>query len=77
MNAGMRQDLLKKKMSVILAVSDIFKTLKYKSDINSKYFNDVSVGKRDAQSIYLGLSYRIGKVVKKPSEEKLQFDNNL
>ena len=77
MNAGMRQDLLKKKMSVILTVSDLFKTLKYKSELNSAYFNEISVGRRDAQIIYLGISYRFGKVIKKSNEVKLQFDNNL
>lgn len=77
MNAGMRQDLLKKKMSVIVTVSDLFKTLKYKNEINSAYFNELSIGRRDAQIIYLGISYRFGKVIKKSNEEKLQFDNNL
>ena len=77
MNAGMRQDLLKKKMSVILTVSDLFKTLKYKNELNSAYFNEISVGRRDAQIIYLGISYRFGKVIKKSNEVKLQFDNNL
>ena len=76
-NAGMRQDLLKKKMSVILTVSDLFKTLTYKSEINTKYFNEQSVGSRDAQIFYLGVSYRLGKIIKKSNEEKLQFDNNL
>lgn len=77
LNAGMRQDLLKKKISVILTVSDLFKTLKYKSELNSTYFNELSVGRRDAQIIYLGISYRFGKLIKKSNEEKLQFDNNL
>ncbi|MEO7263580.1 MAG: TonB-dependent receptor [Ferruginibacter sp.] len=77
MNAGMRQDLFKKKMSVLLTVSDLFKTLKYRTQLNSNYFNELSVGKRDAQIIYLGISYRFGKSIKKANEVKLQFDNNL
>ena len=77
MNAGMRQDLFKKKMSVILTASDIFKTLKQKTSLNTAYLNELSVGKRDAQIIYLGISYRFGKIIKKQGEEKLQFDNNL
>ncbi|MBL0180803.1 MAG: TonB-dependent receptor [Chitinophagaceae bacterium] len=77
LNAGMRQDLLKKKMSVILTISDLFKTLQYKTELNSAYLNQTAVGKRDAQIFYLGISYRFGKAVKKSNEVKLQFDNNL
>ena len=76
-NAGMRQDMLKKKMSVILTVSDIFKTLQYKTELNSVYLNQTSIGRRDAQIIYLGVSYRFGKLIKKSNDFKLQFDNNL
>ena len=77
MNAGIRQGLFKKKMSVILTASDIFKTLQQRTHLHTPYLNEVSVGRRDAQIIYLGISYRFGKVIKKQGEEKLQFDNNL
>jgi outer membrane receptor protein involved in Fe transport len=77
LNSGIRQDLFKKKMSVTLTASDIFKTLKQKSKLNTPYLNQLVTGRRDAQIIYLGVSYRFGKQVKKQNEEKLQFDNNL
>ena len=77
LNSGIRQDLFKKKVSVILTASDIFKTLKQKSELNTLYLKQMSVGKRDARIIYLGISYRFGKTTKKQNEEKLQFDNNL
>ena len=77
MNAGMRQDLLKKKISVMLTASDIFKTLQQKTELSTHYLKQVTIGKRDAQIIYLGISYRFGKVIKKQNEEKMQFDNNL
>jgi outer membrane receptor protein involved in Fe transport len=77
MNAGMRQDLFKKKVSVTLTASDIFKTLKQRIELNTPYLKQVGIGTRDARIIYLGVSYRFGKVIKKTSEEKLQFDNNL
>ena len=76
-NAGVRQDLLKNKMSVILTASDLFKTLEQKYELNSSYLKQVAIGKRDAQIIYLGISYRFGKIIKKANEEKMQFDNNL
>jgi outer membrane receptor protein involved in Fe transport len=75
-NAGVRQDLFKKKASVILAISDLFKTLKQKTILNTSFLNQTSIGKRDAQIIYFGFSYRFGKMIKK-TDEKLQFDDNL
>ena len=77
MNTGVWQDLFKKKVSVILTVSDIFKTLQQKNGLNTAYLKQVSIGKRDAQVIYLGISYRFGKTIKKQPEKKLQFDDNL
>ena len=77
LNTGLRQDLFKKKVSVILTASDLFNTLKQKSELNTSYLKQTAIGKRDARIIYLGISYRFGKMIKKTNEEKLQFDNNL
>ncbi|MES2332737.1 MAG: TonB-dependent receptor [Bacteroidota bacterium] len=74
LNTGIRQDLFKKKVSVILAISDLFKSLQQESELNTPYLKQTSIGKRDAQIIYLGISYRFGKLIKK-AEDKLQFDN--
>ncbi len=76
LNSGMRQDLFKKKLSITLAASDLLKTLKQKSELNSLYLKQVVVGRRDARIIYLGISYRFGKLTKKTNDEKLQFDNS-
>jgi outer membrane receptor protein involved in Fe transport len=76
LNLGVRQDLFKKKVSMILAASDILRTLQQKSELNTSYLRQTSIGRRDAQIIYLGISYRFGKTLKK-AEEKLQFDNGL
>lgn len=76
-NTGIRQDLFKKKLSVILTASDLFQTLKQKSELTSTYLHQVAIGTRDARIMYIGVSYRFGKVIKKGGEEKLQFDNNL
>ena len=76
-NTGLRQDLFKKKLSVTLAASDLFNSLKQKSELNTVYLKQIVIGRRDARIIYLGISYRFGKMVKKQSEEKFQFDNNL
>ena len=77
LNAGMRQDLFKKKVSLTLTASDILNTLKQKTELNTPYLKQVAISKRDARIIYFGISYRFGKIIKKTGEEKLQFDNNL
>ena len=75
MNMGMRKDMFKNKLSVTLTASDLFNSLKQKTDLTTPYLHQVSVNKRDGRIIYLGLSYRFG-VIKKGKEEKLQFENN-
>ena len=77
LNSGIRQDLFKKKVSVILTASDLFNTLKQKSELNTNYLKQTAIGKRDARIFYIGISWRFGKQIKKATEEKLQFDNNL
>ncbi|HSU27569.1 MAG TPA: outer membrane beta-barrel family protein [Chitinophagaceae bacterium] len=77
LNTGMRQDLFKKKVSLTLTVSDLFNSLKQRSELNSAFINQVVVGRRDARIVYFGVSWRFGKLVKKNNEEKLQFDNSL
>ncbi len=76
-NSGLRQDILKKKVSLVLTASDLFKTLRDKRELNTPYLKQTAIGRRDARIIYFGISYRFGKTLKKPGEEKLQFDNGL
>ena len=76
LNAGMRQDLAKNKVSITLTASDILASLKQKTELNTPYLKQVSVGKRDGRIVYLGVSYRFG-IIKKAKDDKLQFDNSL
>ncbi len=77
LNAGLRQDLFKKKMSATLTVSDLFKTQRQRTELNIPGLQQLSTGKRDARIIFLGISYRFGQTPKKPTDEKLQFDDSL
>lgn len=77
LNSGFRQDFFNRKFSVTLTASDVLNTLRQKTELNTAYLKQVAIGKRDARIFYLGVSYRFGKVVKKQSDEKLQFDNNF
>ena len=77
LNSGIRQDFLKKKFSLILTVTDIFKTLRQKTDFSSFYLKQSSFSKRDSRIIYLGISYRFGKTIKTSDDEELKFDDAL
>lgn len=74
LNAGIRQDFFKKKMSFILTASDILRSLYQKTELNTLYMKQQAIGRRDGQVVYIGLSYRFGKSIKK-TEEKLEFDS--
>ena len=73
-NMGMRQDMLKKKLTVTFTVSDIFATGRDKRDFNTVYLNQSSIARRDVQIFYIGVTFRLGKTIKQPKEEKIQFD---
>jgi outer membrane receptor protein involved in Fe transport len=74
-NTGVRQDLFKKKLSLVLTASDLLNTLRQKTVLNTPFMKQVSVRKRDARIVYFGVSYRFGRTSKK-ADEKMQFDNN-
>ena len=75
-NLGVRQNLFKDKASIILTVSDVFKTLKSESIVDTPELYKKSIRTRDTQIIYLGFVYRFGRNQKKQSED-LKFDNSI
>jgi len=75
-NMGLRQDMMKNKLSVVATLSDVFSTLKQKADLTTKFLVQNQLTSRDAQVFYLGINYRFGKTTKK-GEDKMQFDNAL
>lgn len=76
LNSGFRQDIFRSKMSVTLTASDLFNSLRQKSELNTKYFNQFSIGRRDGRIVYLGISYRFG-VMLKAKEDKMQYDDTM
>ncbi len=76
-NLGFRQELLKKKASVIFTVSDLFNSLTNNSIVDTPELYQEVIRKRSARMIYLGFSYTIGKQLKKSKDTPLKFDNQL
>ncbi|QNK64679.1 TonB-dependent receptor [Pedobacter sp. PAMC26386] len=72
MNLGVKRDVLKKKGSVYLTVSDLFKTQRQEADLQGPYLIQHVKTVSNSRIFYLGFSYSFGSVKKK---KDLQFDN--
>jgi len=77
LNMGFRQDLFDEKVSLILTISDLLKTLNRKTQLNTSWLTQNVVNNRDSRIVYFGLTYRFGTPAKKSKEKSLQYDNGL
>lgn len=75
-NIGARQNVMKKKGSIIATISDPFNTMTESSTMETPFLSKTTVRKRDARVFYLGFVYHFG-ASKKVKEEALQFDNQI
>ena len=76
MNAGFREDILRKKASVIFTISDIFKSMVQKTELDTPWMYSVVSRTRTSRIWYIGFVYRFGENSTKASN-KLDFDNSL
>ncbi len=60
-NAGLRQDILKNRASIVLTVSDIFGNLNYETVIDTPSLYQRARYGRNSQAIYLGFIYHFAK----------------
>jgi outer membrane receptor protein involved in Fe transport len=74
LNFGARQDLFKKKGSIYLTVSDVFKSQRQKAELSSIGLVQNVFTRSNSRIAYLGMSYNFGIVKKK---KDLTFDNTL
>ncbi|MFZ4521631.1 MAG: TonB-dependent receptor domain-containing protein [Bacteroidales bacterium] len=76
-NLGFRQDFWKKKLSLIVTVSDLFNSQSMKTSINSPTLVQESTRRRDARVIYGGFVFNFGTTGKKHKDAKFEFDNGM
>ncbi|MFH1219058.1 MAG: TonB-dependent receptor [Candidatus Eisenbacteria bacterium] len=74
LNAGVRQDLFKEKVSLTLTVSDVFKTQRQDVTLDVAEMKQHVTFRRDARLAYFGISYHFGRADKKAKEKSLQYD---
>jgi len=77
MNTGLKQEVFKKKGAIILTVSDIFNSMKYKYILDTADLYRVELRKRSSQTIYLGFTYSFGSTRKKSKDSAIKYDNQL
>jgi len=76
-NFGFRQDLWKKKVSLLLTVSDAFDSMRMNSTVDTPVLMQESVRRRDGRAVYAGLVINLGTNGKKQKESKFEFDNGM
>ncbi len=74
-NCGLRQDLLNERVSLVLTVSDIFNSNKWKNTLNTTDLYDYSVRQRDGRTTYFGVTYHFGRPDKK--QNKMEYDDSM
>ena len=77
MNTGLKQELFKRKATIILTVSDIFNSNRNSYVIDTPDIYRYEIRKRSSQTIYLGFSYNFGSSSKKQKEAQIKYDNQL
>ncbi|MCX6282155.1 MAG: TonB-dependent receptor [Bacteroidetes bacterium] len=76
-NLGFRQDFFKKKLSMLITISDLFNSSASKSTINTPVLVQESLRRRDGPVIYGGLVFNFSTISKKEKDIKFEFDNSM
>jgi len=77
MNTGLKQELFKRKATIILTVSDIFNSNRNSYELTTPDLYRMEIRKRSSQTIYLGFSYNFGSSPKKQKDSTIKYDNQL
>ncbi|MCE1198047.1 MAG: TonB-dependent receptor [Marinilabiliales bacterium] len=76
LNASVRQDLMKNKLTATLQVQDIFGTMKFSGSSAGANFENQFKYKRESQIIQLTLSYKLNNFKAKPGKEAPESSGN-
>jgi len=76
-NLGFRQDLWKKRISLIATISDLFNSQVNKTSVNTSVLLQESTRRRDARVLYIGFVINFGSNGKKVKEAKFEYDNGM
>ena len=74
MNTGFKQELLNRKLTMIVTVSDLFNSLRNRTIIDTPELYEKITRRRSSRIIYGGFTYTFGNQKKK---KELEFDNKI
>jgi outer membrane receptor protein involved in Fe transport len=74
-NAGLRQDVFKRRGSIIMSASDIFNTRHWVEEIDTPLLKEEVISKRTSQYVFVGFTWRFGMLAKRNANE-IQFEND-
>lgn len=77
MNFGVKQILLKNKLTINCTITDIFNTQKWVTEAENVYFNIQNTSKYPTRIIWFGVSYSINNYTKKDKQENGETENNV
>lgn len=74
-NAGARQMLYGNRLSLTLAVTDVFRTQRQETELDVGGIEQHVTTHRDSRIVYAGLTYHYGQPAKKGKEKELQYED--
>jgi hypothetical protein len=77
MNIGIRQDLWNKRISLVLTVADLFRTMRRELQIDTPQLKERAVGTRDSRVFMFSVTFRFGAFTEEKDEDALPYDNAL
>ncbi len=75
-NAGFRQELFEKKLTLIATAYDLFHSLKRQYELDIPGLTQSIVSRHETRFVYLGFTYHLGSVPKAPKEEEQQDEDD-
>jgi outer membrane receptor protein involved in Fe transport len=76
-NLGIRQDFWERKLSLVLTVADIFRTVRRETRLDTPVLQQWAVGTRDSRVVMLGCTFRFGSVKDEKDENTIRYDDGL
>ena len=74
-NTGARYDVLKRKASLMLTVSDLFDSFRNRTIINTPELHREIESRRTPRIFYIGFTYHFGSTDKKGKETQLKYED--
>ena len=76
-NAGLRHELFRKQVALVVTVSDLFDSLRESYVVDTPLLHEEVTRRRSARIVFVGFTYNFGVAGKKSKDDGLKFDNSL